>query len=90
MQAKKIVEADIITQLDGELQSANPILMQQAVGDLARLYGMGTLARLTGLARPSLYRSLGEHGNPSFQTMCKVLDAMGYTLTIRRKEEPDD
>lgn len=90
MQTKKIVEADIITQLDNELQSENPILMQQAVGDLARLYGMSTLSRLTGLARPSLYRSLGEHGNPSFQTMCKVLDAMGYTLTIRRKGQADD
>lgn len=38
------------------------------------------------LARPSLYRSLCGQGNPSFQTMCRVLDAMGYTVTVKRKE----
>lgn len=90
MRDKRIIEVNLTDQLDCELQSENPILMQQAVGDLAKLYGMSTLSRLTGLARPSLYRSLGEHGNPSFQTMCKVLDAMGYTLTIRRKEQSDE
>ena len=44
------------------------------------------LSQLTGLARPSLYRSLCGQGNPSFQTMCRVLDAMGYTVTVKRKE----
>lgn len=75
------------THIEDMLHSEDPTLMQSATGRLAREYGMTALSHTTGLARPSLYRSLRERGNPSFQTMCRVLDAMGYSVVIRRREE---
>lgn len=89
MQSKQIREATTVAYIEDQLKSEDPTLIQSATGNLARLYGMTTLSQLTGLARPSLYRSLCEDGNPSFQTMCRVLDAMGYTVSIRRKGEAE-
>lgn len=87
MQSKQIREATTVAYIEDQLKSEDPTLIQSATGNLARLYGMTTLSQLTGLARPSLYRSLCENGNPSFQTMCRILDAMGYTVSVRRKEQ---
>lgn len=87
MQSKQIREAATVAHIEDQFKSEDPMLIQSAAGNLARLYGMTTLSQLTGLARPSLYRSLCPNGNPSFQTMCRILDAMGYTVSVRRKEQ---
>lgn len=55
--------------------------LAQAIGEVARARGMMQLARETGLARESLYRSLSAEGNPSFATVLKVVRAFGLRLT---------
>lgn len=52
----------------------------RALGDIARAKGMSQVARDTGLSRESLYRALGENGNPSFATVLKVARALGVQL----------
>ncbi len=49
------------------------------------LGGIGQLAKNTGLARESLYRSLSENGNPRYSTITKVLYDMGLRLTVSVK-----
>jgi probable addiction module antidote protein len=49
----------------------------RALGDIARAKGMAQVARDAGLSRESLYKALGEHGNPSFATVLKVAKALG-------------
>lgn len=49
----------------------------RALGDIARAKGMTQVARNAGLSRESLYKALGEHGNPSFATILKVAKALG-------------
>jgi probable addiction module antidote protein len=46
---------------------------------------MAQIARELNLARESLYRSLSPEGNPSFSTIVKVLDKLGYQLSIKQK-----
>ncbi len=38
------------------------------------------VARGAGLSRESLYKALGESGNPSFATILKVAHALGLRL----------
>jgi probable addiction module antidote protein len=45
---------------------------------------MSQVAKDSGLARESLYRSLGADGNPEFATVLKVLASLGLTLTVNR------
>jgi probable addiction module antidote protein len=49
----------------------------RALGDIARAKGMSQVARDAGLSRESLYKALGENGNPSFATVLKVARAIG-------------
>jgi probable addiction module antidote protein len=46
---------------------------------------MSKIANDIGLNRESLYKSLSREGNPSFSTMTKVLDTLGYELKILPK-----
>jgi len=52
----------------------------RALGDIARAKGMTQVARDAGLSRESLYKALGENGNPSFATVLKVTRALGVQL----------
>src|SRR5258706_3850059 len=52
----------------------------RALGDIARAKGMTQVARDAGLSRESLYKALGENGNPSFATVLKVVRALGVKL----------
>jgi len=52
----------------------------RALGDIARAKGMTQVAKDTGLSRESLYKALGENGNPSFATVVKVARALGVRL----------
>jgi probable addiction module antidote protein len=49
----------------------------RALVDIARAKGMTQVARDAGLSRESLYKALGENGNPSFATVLKVARAVG-------------
>ena len=49
------------------------------------LGGIGQVAKNTGLARESLYRSLSKQGNPRYSTLTKVLDELGLKLNVVAK-----
>ena len=54
-----------------------------ALGDVARARGMTDLAKRTGLTRMGLYKALSKDGNPSFDTVLKVLHALGLRLAAK-------
>ncbi len=56
--------------------------IRNAVGVVARKRGMTHIASATNLNRESLYRALGEQGNPEFATMVKVMKALGLKLSV--------
>jgi len=52
----------------------------KALGDVARAKGMSQVARDAGLSRESLYKSLSGDRSPDFDTILKVLGALGLRL----------
>jgi probable addiction module antidote protein len=52
----------------------------KALGDIARAKGMTQVARDAGLSRESLYRALSGERTPSFDTILKVIKALGIEL----------
>ena len=76
-------EQDIIDYLDAAAETGDPTLMQAAIGDVAKARGMGQIAEAAGVGRESLYKSLSKDGNPSFQTIAKVIHALGGRLAIQ-------
>ena len=55
----------------------------RALGDMARAQSMTQIAKAAGLSRESLYKALGEKGNPSFATIIKVARALGLRLNAQ-------
>ncbi len=53
-----------------------------AVGIAARAKGMTTVAKQAGVTRASLYKSLADDGKPQFETIHKIVTALGCTLAI--------
>jgi probable addiction module antidote protein len=49
---------------------------------VARARGMSELANETGIKRQQLYRSFSDEGNPTLETMLKVLPALGLRMRI--------
>ena len=52
----------------------------KALGDIARARGMSQVARDAGLSRESLYKALSGERTPGFDTILKVVDALGMKL----------
>ncbi len=77
--------ADPILFLNGALASGDAARIVETLGAIARGRGMSQVARETGLARESLYRSLDAAGNPEFSTVMKVLTSMGLHLEVRAR-----
>jgi probable addiction module antidote protein len=80
-------EADITAYLDACFEEAgdDPALLTHALGVAARARNMSQLARDSGLTREGLYKALSAEGNPSFGTVLKVADAMGYRFALVSK-----
>ncbi|WP_341885326.1 addiction module antidote protein [Synechococcus sp. UW140] len=53
----------------------------KALGDIARAQGMTQVARESGLSRESLYKALSGERSPSFDTILKVVSALGLKLS---------
>ena len=59
----------------------------KALGDIARAQGMTQVARDSGLSRESLYKALSGERSPSFDTILKVVSALGLKLSASVRSE---
>jgi probable addiction module antidote protein len=60
----------------------------KALGDIARARGMSQVARDAGLSRESLYKALSGERTPGFDTILKVVDALGLKLHAEAADSP--
>jgi probable addiction module antidote protein len=68
--------------LEACLEEANgdATFIAKALGDIARAKGMAKVARDAGLSRESLYKALSGERSPGFDTILKVVGALGLSL----------
>ena len=78
-----IDQIDLITDA---LDTGNAGYIAAALGTIARARGMSAVAGETGLSRQSLYTALSETGNPTLETVLRVLDALGLKLAAKVRE----
>lgn len=71
----------VITEyLNAALEDENPNVFLQAIADVAKARGMTRLARDTGLGRESLYKALAPGAKPRYDTVIKLVRALGVEL----------
>ena len=67
---------------DACLEEANgdAAFIAKALGDIARVKGMAQVALDSGLSRESLYKALSGERSPDFDTILRVITALGLRL----------
>jgi probable addiction module antidote protein len=63
-----------------EESGGDAAFVAKALGDIARAKGMTQVARDAGLSRESLYKALSGERVPTFDTVLKVVHALGIEL----------
>ena len=81
--AEHLTEAEDQQELMADaLNTGDVHVIATALGIIARARGMTELASETGIKRQQLYRTFGPQGNPTLETMLKVLPALGLRMRI--------
>jgi len=91
----KITAFDVSEYLDDEnmiaeylsaiLEENDPALLLSAIGDIAKARGMSKIASESGLGRESLYKALNSDSKPRFDTVIKVLSALGVSIKFNAR-----
>ena len=74
------VEMAAYLQVCFEEADGDAAFVAKALGDVARAKGMSQVARDAGLSRESLYKALSGERSPDFDTILKVMGALGLRL----------
>jgi probable addiction module antidote protein len=92
MAKAKIAPFDVADYLDDEeiiaeylsaaAQDPNPEVFLLAVSNVSRARGIAKVAADSGLGRESLYKALTPGAKPRYETVRKLLDALGMKLTV--------
>ena len=72
-----------VAYITAALETGDADFVRDALGVVAKARGMGEIAKSAGLNRESLYKALGESGNPEFGTVMRIVRALGLTLAVR-------
>lgn len=75
-------EADIAAYLNAAFEDGDTSVIAAALGDVARAKGMTQVSKETGITRDGLYKALSPAGNPSLDTVQKVVRAFGLKLDV--------
>ena len=76
-------EETISEYLTAALEDDDPEMFLVAIKTVARARGMTQLAKDTGLGRESLYKALAPGAKPRYDTILKVVKALGVKLNAK-------
>lgn len=74
--------------LDAVLELEEPAALLVALRHVAAAHGMAEVTRRAGVGEKSLFRALSDKGNPTLDTVTKVLHAMGLRLSVTPAGQP--
>lgn len=80
--------AEAAAYLDAVMETQNTADLLLALRQVAKAHGMAELARRAELGDKTLFRALSETGNPTLDTVTKVLHAMGLRLSVESLHTP--
>ncbi|MFM9912110.1 MAG: addiction module antidote protein [Methylophilaceae bacterium] len=73
-------ESDIAVYLNMVIEEGDAAEFAHALGVIARAKGMAEIAQKSGITREALYKALRPNAQPRFDTVQKVMQALGVKL----------
>ena len=80
-------DEEIAAYIEAALEEGDTAFIAYALGVVARAKGMTQVAQDAGLSRESLYKALSLEGNPSFDTILRVMKALNLELHVTQAAE---
>ena len=80
-------EEAIAEYLTAALENPDPDAFLGAVRDVARARGISSVAATAGLGRESLYKTLRPGAQPRFETVRRLLGALGVKLDVASAQQ---
>ncbi len=68
--------------LNAVFEDGDKELILAALGDVAKAVGMSEIANKSNLSRQNLYKALSANQSPKFDTIKKVVEALGCKLAV--------
>ena len=68
--------------IEAVMELEEPAALVTALRLVAKAHGMAEVARRADVGEKTLFRSLGDNGNPTLATLQKVLHAVGLRLSV--------
>lgn len=75
---------DVIAELEAALEYGDMTFLLSIFDDIVRSEGISEIARELGVSREELCRSLVPTGTPSFESVTKLLDFLGFRLKLEQ------
>lgn len=75
-------EESIAAFLNASAEMGDPAVLLNALGTVARARSMTKLAEDSGLGRESLYKALKPGAQPRYETVMKVVEALGVKMVF--------
>lgn len=80
-------EETIRAYLSAALEDPNPDAFLLALGNVAKARGMTQIAEAAGVGRQSLYKALSPGAQPRYNTVLKLIGALGLKLAVHGVNE---
>lgn len=81
-------EESIAAFLNASHEMNDPAVLLNALSAVARAQSMSDLAEASGLGRESLYKALRPGAQPRYDTVVRVMDALGVEMIFQAKHKP--
>lgn len=75
-------EETIAEYLSAALEEGDAAVFLAAIGHVAKARGMSAIALESGLGRESLYKAFAPGAKPRYETVQKVLHALGVKINV--------
>lgn len=84
----ELLDADFAAEfIAAAIEEKDSDYLNQALGAVVKAHGMSQVSGATGLARQAIYKMLSREGNPTLQSVNKLLEAVGLELTVKSKRK---
>ncbi|SHE22071.1 addiction module antidote protein [methanotrophic endosymbiont of Bathymodiolus puteoserpentis (Logatchev)] len=74
----------VLEYINAAIEENDQDLLRIALGDVAKAQGMTEIAKKAHVSRQNLYKAFSDNGNPTLETINKVLGALGLKLKVEQ------
>lgn len=82
LDSPEAIEAYLQASIEDTLETGDSRIFKSALQDVAKAKKISVIAEKSGLSRESLYKALNPESHARFDTINKVINALGFKIKV--------